>query len=655
MQNTKMDQFQEKWIPVENEIERIREMKVLPLRIGDREWTDDLLRDTIRKLKDDKFTISICGAVKAGKSTFLNSLLFGREVLPAFDTPLTAKLTFIEYTDRPSHFTASFYSKKEWNEYSKTLSSEAQNDLQRRMEISAGRGVHSQIIGSVPRTSDNLSELEMYVSDPESCEVAKYTPYVKNIHIYINDKSIRNFRIVDTPGLNDSNVINSRETCMWIKNTHAMIFLLHCKGADMSDIEFFDQNLSQATPESRIFVINKIDTLSDIDADSRSVIAHLRELGRSGDFAKRNGLFGPKEVICRYSALIAMLRAMQENGDPLNEAQREKLSFKRFRDFNPDPENIRNEIQQRLYNNAGKIRIGSGIKTILEIYEQKIRDLKSQIIQAQAICEDCDKSIEELEQEISAFRKVKDDFHELQGDVKQETHGDFASLTKSVRATLDKGLNHLLAITPDNCDSAAQMKSLAIEFSRILSSEITGATSPFSMRIGEIPYEINGIMKEASIMVKRFYINHGISDSVIFDQADFKFPAFSLDNLGNDLKAALEKALPGNFITEIFYRKSTMRESTRGALSEAAEKVLAQFDGAFRTYNEIIDQYIKEQMNKLADAHDKRCKDKQERLDEDQNARKEKKEENLELIKTLTETVEKLEEAKRAFKIGNPV
>ena len=98
-----------------------------------------------------------------------------------------------------------------------------------------------------------------------------------------------------------------------------------------------------------------------------------------------------------------------------------------------------------------------------------------------------------------------------------------------------------------------------------------------------------------------------------------------------------------------------MRESTRGALSEAAEKVLAQFDGAFRTYNEIIDQYIKEQMNKLADAHDKRCKDKQERLDEDQNARKEKKEENLELIKTLTETVEKLEEAKRAFKIGNPV
>ncbi|MBR4490846.1 dynamin family protein, partial [bacterium] len=153
MQNIKLDQFQEKWIPVGNEINRIREMRILPIKIGETEWTDDLLQNTIRNLKDDKFTISICGAVKAGKSTFLNSLLFGREVLPAFDTPLTAKLTFIEYTDKPSYFTASFFSDEEWREYLDSLSPEAESDLTERMEISAERGVHpQQTVGCGPRT-----------------------------------------------------------------------------------------------------------------------------------------------------------------------------------------------------------------------------------------------------------------------------------------------------------------------------------------------------------------------------------------------------------------------------------------------------------------------------------------------------------------------
>ena len=72
-------------------------------------------------LHDEKFTIAVCGVVKAGKSTFLNSLLFGRDILPAFDTPMTAKLTFIEYTDKANYATITFYSKEEWAQLNNDL------------------------------------------------------------------------------------------------------------------------------------------------------------------------------------------------------------------------------------------------------------------------------------------------------------------------------------------------------------------------------------------------------------------------------------------------------------------------------------------------------------------------------------------------------
>ena len=67
---------------------------------GEQLITEESFQKTLDTLHDEKFTIAVCGVVKAGKSTFLNSLLFGRDILPAFDTPMTAKLTFIGFLPR---------------------------------------------------------------------------------------------------------------------------------------------------------------------------------------------------------------------------------------------------------------------------------------------------------------------------------------------------------------------------------------------------------------------------------------------------------------------------------------------------------------------------------------------------------------------------
>src|SRR5574344_2964350 len=62
-----------------------------------------------------KLKIGIVGAMKSGKSSFLNALLFGgKDYLPKAATPMTAALTKISYSDKPKAI-VHFYKKKDWD------------------------------------------------------------------------------------------------------------------------------------------------------------------------------------------------------------------------------------------------------------------------------------------------------------------------------------------------------------------------------------------------------------------------------------------------------------------------------------------------------------------------------------------------------------
>ena len=75
--------------------------------------TDDFFRE------DRKLNIGIIGRVKAGKSSFLNAMLFdGKPILPAAVTPKTATLIRIEY-DEENKIEVEYYSVNEWKEIEK--------------------------------------------------------------------------------------------------------------------------------------------------------------------------------------------------------------------------------------------------------------------------------------------------------------------------------------------------------------------------------------------------------------------------------------------------------------------------------------------------------------------------------------------------------
>ena len=64
---------------------------------------------------DRNMKVGIIGGIKAGKSTFLNALIFdGESVLPQAATPMTAALTRMVYSEKKNYAKIHFYTKDGW-------------------------------------------------------------------------------------------------------------------------------------------------------------------------------------------------------------------------------------------------------------------------------------------------------------------------------------------------------------------------------------------------------------------------------------------------------------------------------------------------------------------------------------------------------------
>lgn len=388
----------------------------LQLSTNQADGTSSDLNVTLKELYEGEFTIAVCGQVKTGKSTFLNSLLFGNNVLPSFDTPETAKLTYLKYTDGQEHFVADFYNKDEWAAIKTRLSEmDARKDLEKRCRYSAEKhGVNEQkYVLNVARTSEkitDLSRLKDYVSVPKDEDddtssekdktSGKYTPYVKSVTIFLKNDMLKGIRIVDTPGLNDS-IIDSGETSRWIQQAHAIIYLLQPKGPDANDMQFFNAYFPSADAESRVFILNHIDELEN---GYEEILSYVKGLGVEKEYQDRK-LFGSKEIICPYSALIKLIQQKQSAVLPLSEDELFYLN-KVSKDFDPDPMKINSIIQQKLHNNEGRTRIKGAIRLLTSVFESNLNEFKRQISVIEDAIETNKCNQEKIQKEIEKYRTI---------------------------------------------------------------------------------------------------------------------------------------------------------------------------------------------------------------------------------------------------------
>lgn len=223
--------------------------------------TEDFYRE------NRKLNIGVVGQVKAGKSSFLNTLLFGgNEILPKASTPKTATLTKMEYSEE-NIIQIEYYSPDEWE----VLEDNAVVDLDDEIYTSA-----REIVDMVKRNGVNphqylekgfdriefesyeelISSLNDYVG-----EDGKFTPIVKAVTLFLNKEEFRGLSIVDTPGLNDpiaSRTIRTKE----FMEVCDVVFFLSQSGSflDKSDWILLSSQLPQKGVKKLVLVASKYDS-----------------------------------------------------------------------------------------------------------------------------------------------------------------------------------------------------------------------------------------------------------------------------------------------------------------------------------------------------------------------------------------------------------
>lgn len=223
---------------------------------------------------DRNMKVGIIGGIKAGKSTFLNALIFdGESVLPQAATPMTAALTRIVYSEKKNYAKIHFYTKDGWagikrlaEEFDEKLDDKVAEKLQEKQQkaqdrmqklknmqniISASHDIEvtpaekerikrnfSESLRSsrqlVDMALNNRIDVEKYLGTEGEIDLGtdihqgladyvgargRFTPIVSYIELGLDNPLLQGMEVIDTPGLNDPVIARSKVT----KN-----YLAHC-------------------------------------------------------------------------------------------------------------------------------------------------------------------------------------------------------------------------------------------------------------------------------------------------------------------------------------------------------------------------------------------------------------------------------------------
>jgi hypothetical protein len=329
------------------------------------------------QLESEHFFVSFTGQIKAGKSTIINALLFGDEIVPADDTPHTAKITIIKYGQTP-RIEATLYNQEEW-QLLKENQSFYEKFLKSDIEKSIKAGVFvEEMIQSTPKLlkDDNLENLAEFVTKD-----GKYTPFVNTVTLYYPNDILKEITVVDTPGVNDSNQLRDRVTKEWIAKTNANIYITYANQAmDGVDIEFIDNFLLSVPKEQKLTVVNKIDAINGIDG----LNDYIDELFMDESLKNRE-ILTTKENLVAISGLGALIDRMLESRgfDKLSldlQFYAKQLDEKSF--LEPQNHNfgeLESIIEQKLIESRGENILDSHSKYIDSLFETKIMGIKKRL------------------------------------------------------------------------------------------------------------------------------------------------------------------------------------------------------------------------------------------------------------------------------------
>lgn len=248
--------------------------------------------DSVHQLlkENEILKIGIVGQVKAGKSSFLNSLFFeGENVLPKASTPMTAGLTVLKYGDE-NLLEAEFYSTKEWDLFKDRAKAyddiiqenKAGNpdmtdeDIARSIQMDIELATAKELVSNCGKDIGNKIQDKSYSEKKKFTNVndlqntleeyvgvnGKYTPIVKCLTIQLNDERLKGIQIVDTPGVNDPVLSREQRTREFLRSCHGVFFLsFSSRFFDSTDVTFLVDRIGDEGVGTVVLIASKFDSV----------------------------------------------------------------------------------------------------------------------------------------------------------------------------------------------------------------------------------------------------------------------------------------------------------------------------------------------------------------------------------------------------------
>uniref|UniRef100_A0AB33J0L6 Dynamin N-terminal domain-containing protein n=1 Tax=Prevotella sp. GTC17254 TaxID=3236794 RepID=A0AB33J0L6_9BACT len=378
-----------------------------------------------RKLDNDTLTIGVIGQMKCGKSTFLNSFVFGRNVLPAATTPMTAALSVITYGEKEA-IEAEFYTDSEWQEQqmmaNRSLEEVAGNELL-TSKIKAAKELVSKahVLGNSINSllgktqADELDNLEAYVGAD-----GKYVSITKSVKIYYPNEALRGVEIVDTPGFNDP--IQSREerTKDFLSKADAVLLMLYAgRPFDATDRAILFKNVGQCGMGKVLIGINKYDIPYESGETEQEIQDYVsREIALACREEEDNEL---KDILqsttpITLSAEMALLSELPfekiQSSEAFNHAWKRacdifEISTQTEMRQKSHIDNLITAVKQIIEKEKGEILFKKPINTILASGNKLLADIDNEITKNKYDIELLNSSDDEIDEKGKRLNKVE--------------------------------------------------------------------------------------------------------------------------------------------------------------------------------------------------------------------------------------------------------
>lgn len=226
-------------------IERAKIQSIIDNLRGFSRIENSFYEELDKSFDSQTLNIGVVGKMKAGKSSLVNAVIFGDEILPTSTAPSTVTLTEISYGEEENAI-VEFMTMQDIEE----LKENAQYDGDKKELIEKAKTA-ADVLKSFPEDYENyinkpattidLYELKKYV-DSEG----EYSGLAKSVKISLCNENLKGVRIIDTPGFNDPITSRGETTKKALQKCHVLLFVHNNDGYDSDDLALLTEQIEYA-------------------------------------------------------------------------------------------------------------------------------------------------------------------------------------------------------------------------------------------------------------------------------------------------------------------------------------------------------------------------------------------------------------------------